>query len=328
MAQSLASEGDRVRRDGASQMRDGVLVLDTKQARIQRWVVLILTVLPFGGLVAAFVWMWGRGLTYLDVILFMAMYLVTGLGVTVGFHRLFAHRSFVAARPLKIALAICGSMAFEGPVITWVADHRRHHAYADKSGDPHSPHAEVADGLAGLLRGLWHAHMGWFFTPERSLARRWAPDLLKDDDLRRLDRQFPVWVLLSLIVPAGVGFAFGGWRGASFAFLWGGLARMFFVHHVTWSVNSICHFYGKRPFNVTDMSTNNWLLALPSLGESWHNNHHAFPSSALSGFRPQEIDISGAVILALHRMGLVDEIKKPSGDQLAARRRRTEPIEQ
>jgi stearoyl-CoA desaturase (delta-9 desaturase) len=296
-------------------------VPDSGSERLQRKMVLVATVVPFLGFLAAVVSLWGRGLSLLDGLLLVGGYVVTGLGVTVGYHRLFTHRSFEAARPVRVVLAIAGSMAVEGSIITWVADHRRHHAFADKDGDPHSPHVDVGNGLSGVLKGLWHAHIGWLFVKELSAAERWAPDLLKDRAIRRVDRLFPLWAALSFTLPAVVGLVVtqSVW-GAVTAFLWGGAARIFLLHHVTWSVNSICHFYGRRPFDTTDESTNNWLLSIVSFGESWHNNHHAFPSSAVHGIGRGQIDISAATIAFLDKLGWARHVKRVSPEWIARKR--------
>jgi stearoyl-CoA desaturase (delta-9 desaturase) len=299
----------------------GVYPLKPKTARLQRRLVLVVTILPFAGFVAAVWSLWGAGLSVLDAALFLAMYAFTGLGVTIGFHRYFTHQGFEAPSWLRAALAIAGSMAIQGPVIRWVADHRRHHAFSDQPGDPHSPHLDEGPGLKGVLKGLWHAHIGWFFDEDQTSARRWAPDLVKDPVMRRIDSLFPLWALVSFGLPPAIGFAVTGtFAGALTAFLWGSLARIFFLHHVTWSVNSICHFYGNRPYRTTDHSTNNWLLAIISFGESWHNNHHAFPTSAVHGIERGQIDLTGGAIRILQKLGLVRDVKVVTPKQLAAKR--------
>jgi stearoyl-CoA desaturase (delta-9 desaturase) len=299
----------------------GIVPLDARQERLQRRSILVATVVPFVGFVTAVVTLWGHGLSTLDALIFAIGYIVTGLGVTVGFHRLFTHRSFDTVPPIRVGLAIAGSMAVEGSIITWVADHRRHHAFADKEGDPHSPHLDVDDGLWGVLTGLWHAHVGWLFTKERTLAERWAPDLLKDAAIRRIDRLSPLLTALSFGLPALIGLVVTRsiW-GAVTAFLWGGLARIFLLHHVTWSINSICHFYGRKPFATPDESTNNWILSIISFGESWHNNHHAFPSSAVHGIGTWQVDISAALISLLDKLGLARHVKRVSPEQVANKR--------
>jgi stearoyl-CoA desaturase (Delta-9 desaturase) len=224
----------------------------------------------------------------------------------VGFHRLLTHRSFQTHRAIRVTLAALGSMAVQGPVITWVADHRKHHTFADEEGDPHSPHADHGPGVGGAIRGLWHAHMGWLLDSQaKASARRYARDLLEDPAMRAVNRAFPALVLLGLLLPFGLGLAIGGSVASGLsAALWGGLVRIFFVHHVTWSINSVCHFFGGRRFATDAHSTNVFWLALPSLGEAWHHNHHAFPTSAFHGLRRLELDPSGLFIRVLERAGL------------------------
>ncbi len=295
----------------------GVYPLAPRTARLQRRLVLLVTILPFIGVIAAVWTLWGTGLTALDAGIFLAFYCFTGLGVTVGFHRLFTHQSFEAKPWVRNTLAIAGSMAVQGPVIRWVADHRRHHAFSDRPGDPHSPHLDEGPGVKGVLKGLWHAHIGWFFDDEQTSAKRWAPDLVKEPALRRIDALFPLWTILSFGLPAVAGFVFTGtlW-GAVTAYLWGGLGRIFLLHHVTWSVNSICHFYGNRPYRSDDHSTNNWILSIISFGESWHNNHHAFPTSAVHGLEKHQIDPSGGLIRLLEKLRLVRNVKVATPKQL------------
>jgi stearoyl-CoA desaturase (Delta-9 desaturase) len=298
----------------------GTIDLDDKSVGLQRRVVLLLTAGPFVGLIAALWLLWGRGFSYPDLGIFLGLYLFTGIGITIGFHRLFTHRSFETKAWLKGLFAVAGSMAMEGSVIAWVADHRRHHAFADKDGDPHSPHLEDGAGMKGVLKGLWHAHMGWLFDRTRTVQERWAPDLLKDRVVVKMNRLFWLWAILSFFAPAGLGFAITrSWQGALTAFLWGSLVRVFLLHHVTWSVNSICHFYGKRPFETPDYSTNNWALAFISFGESWHNNHHAFPTSAIHGVGKGQFDISARIIGGLERLGLASRVKKVTPAQLMAK---------
>jgi stearoyl-CoA desaturase (delta-9 desaturase) len=218
---------------------------------------------------------------------------------------------------LRYAFAIAGTMAIQGSVIEWVADHRRHHAYSDQEGDPHSPHLEDGEGVAGLLKGLWHAHMGWLFKEERTDRERWAPDLLKDPGMVAIDKAFLPLTIASFALPPVIAFVITGslWASLS-AFLWASLVRVFLLHHVTWSVNSICHFYGKRPYETTDYSTNNWTLSLLSFGESWHNNHHAFPTSAVHGLGRWQLDISAALIRIMASLGLAEDLRLPTEKQL------------
>ena len=295
----------------------GVRPLPPKTARLQRRLTLVVTILPFAGFVAAVWSLWGTGLTVLDASLFLAMYALSGLGVTVGFHRYFTHQGFEAGPKLRAALAIAGSLAVQGPVIRWVADHRRHHAFSDQPGDPHSPHLDEGPGLKGVLKGLWHAHIGWFFAVEQTSARRWAPDLVKDPVMRKIDSLFPLLTLVSFGIPPAIGFAVTGTgHGALTAFLWGSLARIFFLHHVTWSVNSICHMYGSQPFAIKDESRNNWVVALFSLGEGWHHNHHAFPSSARHGLQTRQFDPSYRIIKLMERLGLATNVKEPRAQHI------------
>ena len=269
---------------------------------IQRYTNLAAVVLPFVAFVAALVLLWDRGVGWTDLGVMAAMYLVTALGITIGYHRLLTHRAFQTFKPVEYTLATAGSMAVQGPVIDWVADHRKHHAHTDEEGDPHSPHVGQGSGLAGL----WHAHVGWLFDSNgQADRRRYAPDLVEDPGMRRISRNFPWLVGLSLLIP----FAAGGLLTASVvggltAMLWGGFVRIFFVHHVTWSINSICHFHGARRFATDDESRNVWWLSLASLGEAWHHNHHAFPRSASHGLRWWELDPSGALIRGMRRLGL------------------------
>jgi stearoyl-CoA desaturase (Delta-9 desaturase) len=241
---------------------------------------------------------------------FVIMYIATGLGVTVGFHRYFTHRSFKTSRPMRAILAVLGSAAIEGPVISWVADHRKHHRFSDREGDPHSPHVGHGGGWRGALAGLAHAHMGWLFIhTERGAKSRYAPDLLKDPIVRFADRNFLAWALAGLAMAFGLGWAIGGTLLAALTgLLWGGGVRMLVVHHVTYSINSLCHFFGRRRFTTDDHSRNLLWLAIPSFGESWHNNHHAFPTSAFHGLRRWEIDPSALVIRALEAVGLVWDV--------------------
>ena len=302
----------------------GIAPLTPRQLRLQRTAILILTLAPFAGMIGAIALLWGRAVSGIDLAIFGLMYVVSGLGITVGYHRLLTHKSFDTPNKVRVAFAVCGSMAVEGSVISWVADHRRHHAFADKEGDPHSPHLEEREGLIGTIKGLWHAHIGWLTDEVRTEREKWAPDMLKDPSMRKVDRLFPHIAAFSLVLPAVIGFAVTqSWQGAVSAFLWGGLARVFLLHHVTWSVNSICHYFGRRPFETTDKSTNNWPLAIISFGESWHNNHHAFPTSAVHGIRKGQIDPGGILIATLEKLKLAYNVHRPSPKQMV-RKLRTE----
>lgn len=264
---------------------------------------LVGVVLPFLGVLAAIVLLWDRAVDGVDLAILGAMYLLTGVGVTVGFHRLLTHRSFQTYPWLERTFAILGSLSVQGSEMDWVADHRKHHAHADKEGDPHSPHVGNGTGL----RGLWHAHTGWLLeTQGQADWHRYAKELYEDQQMRRIGRRFPLLVFVSLAVPTLAGFALHGFTlgGALRGSVWGALVRIFIVHHVTWSVNSICHFFGRRCFDIEDRSTNVAWLSLVSLGESWHHNHHAFPRSARHGLRWWELDPSGLLISALEWVGL------------------------
>jgi stearoyl-CoA desaturase (delta-9 desaturase) len=275
-----------------------------------RYMNLVAVILPFAAAIAAIGLFWGELVTAGDLVIFAVMYLLTAIGVTVGYHRLLTHRAFQTYPAIRYVLAALGEMSVQGAVIAWVADHRKHHAHTDVEGDPHSPHVGHGDGLAGVLRGLWHSHTGWLMVNHgRADWRRYAPDLLEDPGMRWLTRHFPAMVLLGLAIPAVAGFAISGTlAGAATGLLWGGFVRIFFVHHVTWSVNSVCHFFGTRRFETDDRSTNVFWLALPSLGESWHHNHHAFPRSATHGLRWYELDPSSMIINGLERFGLAWDV--------------------
>jgi len=263
-------------------------------------------VLPFVGLVVAVVVLWERMVGPTELAILAVGYLLTGAGITVGYHRLFTHRSFETYRGVRYTFAVLGQMAVEGDVLAWVSDHRKHHQFSDQEGDPHSPHAGFGDGVVAALRGLWHAHTGWLFSAAgRADHSRYAKDLLRDRGLRVIAKLFLPLVLFSLAVPAVAGWLLiGGWYGFFAGLFWGGAVRIFLLHHVTFSINSICHFWGRRRFVSRDESRNVWWLSWLSFGESWHNNHHAFPTSAFHGLRRTEIDPGGWLIWLLERVGL------------------------
>lgn len=282
---------------------------------------LVVTV-PFLALLAAVPVAWGWGLSWRDVAIGSVAYLLPGLGITVGFHRYFTHGSFKAARWLRIALAVSGSLAVEGGVIQWVADHRRHHAYADREGDPHSPWRYGASAT-GLFRGLLFAQCGWLFQRQWSNRARFAPDLLIDRDIARVDRMFKPLVVVSLFAPPAIGgLLTWSWHGALTAFFWASLVRLALLHHVTWSINSICHVYGQRPFrtHTADRAANFWPLAVISFGESWHNSHHADPTCARHGVLPGQLDPSARLIWLLEKAGWVHDVRWPKPQRFAALR--------
>jgi stearoyl-CoA desaturase (Delta-9 desaturase) len=281
----------------------------------------VIVVGPLGALALAIVRLWGHGIHVRDVIIAVMLYAVIGHGIAIGYHRLFTHRSFKAVRALRIGLAVAGSMAFEGGPVGWVADHRRHHAHTDRAGDPHSPHA-FGPGVMGQLRGLWHAHTGWLFTHSPTDTSVYAEDIIADRDLRLIDRLFPVWCIASLVLPFSLGLVLSGWSlGAGItALLWAGLVRICVLHHVTWSVNSICHMFGRRPFRTKDHSGNVAVLSVLSFGESWHNGHHAFPMSARLGLQRFQVDSSAMLIRGFERLGWAFDVGEPDAALLARKR--------
>ncbi len=279
------------------------------------------TVVPFVALFVAAWQVWGSALHWSDVFLFLGMYFFTGLGITVGFHRHLTHRAFKTYGWLHGLLAILGSAAIEGPVISWVADHRKHHTFSDKEGDPHSPHVDHGHGWSGALRGLFHAHVGWIFLhTQRGNKERYAPDLQKDPIISWVDRTFILWAIVGLLLPFFLGWMIGGTLFAGLTgLLWGGLVRVFVLHHFTYSINSLCHFFGGRDYETDDSSRNLALIAIPTLGEAFHNNHHAFPTSATHGLDTWQIDISALVIDGLEKVDLVWDVVRVSPDRLAAK---------
>ena len=276
-------------------------------SRLERNVNIAAVAIPFIGTIIAAALAWGSFLHVRDLVIFAVMYLTSALGVTVGFHRHLTHRAFETSKPLHYALAIMGSLSVEGPVLAWVADHRKHHAFSDEEGDPHSPHVGHGAGVGGMLAGLYHAHIGWLFeTNGQAEKRRYCPDLASEVGMRRINKAFPVIVYFTLAIPFAAGWIWGGSLEAGLeALLWAGFVRIFLVHHVTWSINSVCHFFGQQRFETGDQSRNVYWLSLFSLGESWHHNHHAFPRSAFHGLRWYELDPSGWVIRGLEKLGLV-----------------------
>jgi stearoyl-CoA desaturase (delta-9 desaturase) len=279
------------------------------------------TVIPIG-LVGLAAWRaWGGALHWSDLVVLAVTYMLTGLGITVGYHRLFTHRSFKTSSAMRVLLAVLGSAAVEGPVIEWVANHRKHHQFSDQHGDPHSPHVDHGKGLRGALAGLFHAHVGWIFTDEPMASEdRYAKDLMGDPAVRFVDRTFPFWVLAGLAFPFAFGLALtGSVAGGLTGLLWGGAVRIFLLHHATFSINSLCHFFGFRQFATGDESRNLSWLALPTLGEAWHNNHHAFPASARHGLRWWQLDPSAWFIAGLERIGLVWGVVRVSPERQSSK---------
>lgn len=286
---------------------------------LDRFASAVVTLVPPLLLVAGVYYGWGGLLHWNDLVVFTVTYLLFGFGITVGFHRLLTHGSFKTHRWLRLTMAVLGSAAVEGPVIEWVATHRKHHRFSDAEGDPHSPHVGHGSGFRGALRGLFYAHIGWVFRDaEVADENRYAKDLLADPLMRRVDQLFLAWVLVGLVFPFALGWALTGTVvGGLTGMLWGGAVRIFVLHHVTFSVNSLCHFFGRQPYETGDHSRNLAWLALPTMGESWHNNHHAFPTSARHGLRRRELDGSAAVIWALEKTGLAWDVVRIGPGRLA-----------
>ncbi len=304
----MKATADRPAPDGVEQV---------KHERLTKAAIVLFTVVPFLGVGVAAWQTWNGLLSWTDLVAFALFYSLAILGVTVGYHRLFTHRSFRAHPAVRGAFAILGSMAVEGSVIAWVANHRKHHAFADREGDPHSPHVDHGEGLRGAVKGLVHAHFGWLLSHgQRAAPRRFARDLLADPMVRAIDRTFALWLALGLALPLAFGWVVGGTVDAALtALLWGGAVRIFVLHHMTYSINSLCHFFGRRPFATTDESRNLAWLAIPTFGEAWHNNHHAFPRSAMHGHKPWQLDPGGIVIRALERVGLAWDVVSVTGEE-------------
>ncbi|GAA1735052.1 acyl-CoA desaturase [Luedemannella helvata] len=275
--------------------------------------------IPFVALVAAVPVMWGWGLNWIDVVLFAVMYFIGGHGIGAGFHRLLTHGSYKANRPLKIAMAVAGSVALEGAPTQWVADHRRHHQFSDMEGDPHSPW-RYGESFWGLTKGLFYSHVGWLFHREMSNQARFAPDLVADKDIRMVDKLFVPIVIASVALPAVIGgLVTWSWAGALSAFFWASLVRIALLHHVTWSINSVCHVYGDRPFDSRDKATNFWPLAILSFGEAWHNLHHADPTCARHGVLRGQIDMNARLIWIFEKLGWATNVRWPKVDRLSAK---------
>jgi stearoyl-CoA desaturase (Delta-9 desaturase) len=285
----------------------------------ERILVATFVAVPMLAVVAAVPLAWGWGLGWRDIVLAVAFYYISGLGISMGFHRYFTHGSYKALRAFKIALAVAGSLAIEGPVLTWVADHRRHHKYSDREGDPHSPW-RFGDDWKALTKGLLFAHVGWLFDANRTSQQKFCPDWLADADIRRISRWFPGLVAVSLLAPALIGGLWTmSWQGAVIAFFWASLVRIAFLHHVTWSINSICHTFGKEEFEVKDKSRNVSWLAILSFGESWHNLHHADPTCARHGVLKGQIDTSARLIWLAEKLGWAYDVRWPDEGRLTGK---------
>jgi stearoyl-CoA desaturase (Delta-9 desaturase) len=276
---------------------------------LRKAILLLVVVLPLLAVVVAIALVWNRWVTAVDVALLVGMYVATAVGIGVGYHRLLTHRSFDAPAPVKLAFLALGGMALQGPAIEWAATHQKHHAKADKEGDPHSP-----------LDGFWHAHVGWMFRDRIVRSGVWAKPFREDRVVVLADRTFWLWAVLGFAIPASIGYGFGGWHGFWTGALWGGAVRVFLGHHVTWAVNSVCHSFGRRAFRTSDESRNEWVVGLLALGEGWHNNHHAFPKAAFHGMGRWQLDINAWVIRGLRRVGLARDVWMPRAEDVAARR--------
>jgi stearoyl-CoA desaturase (delta-9 desaturase) len=287
-------------------------------AKAEQWLIALFVVVPFIAVIAAVPVAWGWGLGWHDVVIGVVFYAISGHGITVGFHRYFTHGAFKAKRALRLSLAVAGSLAIEGPVLRWVADHRRHHQFSDKDGDPHSPW-RYGTNTRALVKGLWHAHIGWFFDSEQTNQQRFIPDLLADRAIVRISKAFPWLGAVSIFAPALIGYVWAGfaWQGALTAFFWASLVRIGLLHHVTWSINSICHTMGNKPFKARDRSGNVWWLAIPAMGESWHNLHHADPTAARHGVLKGQLDSSARIIWAFEKLHLASDVRWPSAERIA-----------
>ncbi len=299
---------------------DAPRVLDPRATLTVRVSTILCVAVPLVGFVAAAFHLWGWGLTWLDLALLSGMYIATGLGVTLGFHRLFTHRAFETFPAIRVLFAILGSMSVEGPLLRWVATHRKHHQHSDDTQDPHSPHC-YGDGFLGVVRGWWFAHVGWMFRPEIEGLDRYVGDLHRDKLMCRISGLFGLWAALGLAIPFAIGgLVTGTWMGAGLGFLWGGLARIFLIHHATFSINSVCHIWGQKTFDCNDESRNNLVFGIFGLGEGWHNNHHAFPSSARHGLTWWQVDFTYLAIRLLSFVGLAWRVQVPSKDAISNKR--------
>ena len=299
-------------------------------SRLERNVNLTAVFLPPLAIAISVPLLWGTLIGPTDIAIALTLYLITGFGITVGYHRMLTHRAFATHRGIERAFALAGALSLQGSPSDWVADHRKHHAHADADGDPHSPHVGYGAGVAGALRGLWHAHVGWLWrTQGTASTRKYAAELAEDPWFRKLHRRYYLVALATFLLPTALGLALTGtWHGALTGLLWGGFVRIFLQHHVTWSINSVCHFFGRRRFDLEDQSTNISWLALPSLGEAWHHNHHAFARSAFHGLRPWEaaLDPSGWLIRAMRRLGLAWNVVEIPPERQAAREAPGRPL--
>jgi stearoyl-CoA desaturase (delta-9 desaturase) len=281
--------------------------------------ILVSAIAPLAGVVTAVILLWNQAVGWSDLVVFAIMYVIAGLGVSTGYHRLLAHRAFKTYKPIAFLFATAGAMAGQGPPLIWTAHHRRHHRVADKPGDPHSPYGDHEPGIRGALHGLWHSHMGWLFNQDLSSdPMRYCPDLARDRNMRFVSKHFLLFVLAGLLLPGLIGLAITGdlVHGFLTGVLWGGLVRFFVSNHITYAVNSVGHYFGSRRFATSDESRNVFWLALPSFGEAWHNNHHAFPRSYRHGMRWYELDISALIVLAMEKLHLAWDVMRIDPDRM------------
>lgn len=321
----LRCDDERVSTESVSQTDSSAL----RAPLAARVVTFLAVVVPIVGLAAAIVLLWGTHFHWVHLAILGGMYLLTVLGIGVGYHRLFTHRAFETSAPMRFIWGVLGSMSIEGPLFTWVGVHRKHHQHTDEPGDPHSPHAHAegdehghGDGIGGVLRGLWHAHIGWFFEGDPPDLARYVQDLERDRVAVFINRTFVLWAVVGMVIPAVVGgLVMGSWMGVLLGFLWGGLVRVLLVHHVTWSINSVCHLWGSRPFKTRDESRDNVVFGLLAFGEGWHNTHHAFPTSARHGLEWWKFDLNYWVIRVMAMLGLARNVRVPSRERILARKR-------
>jgi len=290
---------------------------DHKVSHSAKAAIIAVIIVPFLAVFLAIWTLWGYGFFWHHAIMLFVGYAATAMGITIGFHRFFTHKSFDCVAPVKLALGVLGSMAIEGPVLTWVSRHRRHHQHSDDTDDPHSPH-QHGESVWGVVKGAVHAHMGWLIKDDKPGLERYIPDLLTSKMTVAVDKLFLLWFALSLLIPAVIGgLIMMSWTGFFLGFLWGGLVRVFVVHHITWSINSVCHIWGTQDYKSHDESRNNALFGILAFGEGWHNNHHAFPASARHGLKWWQFDSSYIIIKTLEKLGLAWNVKVPSEAHLA-----------
>ncbi|MEH2066047.1 MAG: fatty acid desaturase [Nostoc sp.] len=298
-----------------------IIIQNDYLQQVQRRFAIATIIIPLIGTMIALKFAWDFGINLMELALLLVFWFLTMVGgITVGFHRVLSHCTFKTHPSVRVGLAILGSMAAQGPVINWVSNHRRHHQYSDQIGDTHSPNLHQG-GFWGRLNGIWYSHIGWMLNCEITNSTVFAKDLLQDPVIKKVNQQYLVLVFLGLLIPAILGGLLSGtWIGIWQGLLWGGLVRIFVVHHLTWTINSISHLYGSRPFNSSEQSTNNVWLAIPTGGEAWHNNHHAFPNSAKFGLQWWQVDLGYWLIHTLEVLGLAWDVKVPTLGMIEAKK--------